>query len=348
MPPVDSSSEGLDTGVTAESPTATQDVAAESSTADEGVKAPASPLEAVKAALEATSNENATETAPKGDKATESPTREAEAKDEKSSTADQPPHDQEDKSFSKEANRRIRTLVAERNEARQAIETSKQEVETYRQRAEAYDTISAKVRETGASAEQIDQAVALLGLLNKDPAAAFEVLTPVYQSLERFVGNRLPDDLQEKVDGGYLDMESAKEIQRLRSANQFGRQQQQQSQRQTEQERQDEAVSTLKASIHKATSDWETDWKKNDPDHQRKMPFVMSEIKARMAEAGGITSAAQAVKIAGEALDAVNERLSGLMPPKQEIKTVTGGAVQPNSMPKPRSALEVVSNALRA
>lgn len=327
--------ESLDVNVTADpsaaDAVATPDVAAEPSTA-EGVKAPASPLEAVKAALDATNSEKAE----KPDR--EAPTREADAKGKEPSEAETK-NTEESKDFSNEANKRIRTLVSERNAARS-------EIESYKQSAQAYETIVERVKGTGASAQQVDQAVEMLRAINSDPARAFQMLQPIYQQLEQFVGNRLPSDLQERVDGGYIDEDSAKELARLRNANQFTEQRHQQFQQSVQQSQQEQSLNGLKQAIGKASTDWDSDWKANDPDYQRKMPLVMAEIKAQIAERGGIQSPQEAIAIANKALSNVNEALQGIIPAKREVKTVTGGFSSGNAAPKPRSPLEATRLAL--
>jgi hypothetical protein len=338
MPSPDSSTETIDVNQGAESSasqaTEAQGVAAESSTADEGVKAPATPLEAVKAALEATSSSDKTDKP-----ATESPTRDADAKESKTSGADEP-YEEEDKNFSKVANQRIRTLVEQRNAAQSRLEE-------VTKTADAYTAVVERVRATGASAAQIDEAMALLTEINRNPIKAFEMLTPIYQSLEQFVGNRLPSDLQEKVDSGHIDEDSAREIARLRNSSKFAETQHQQFVQQTQQQTDEDSLKSLKNAIGQASTDWDAKWKGSDPDYQRKLPFVMAEIRAQIAEAGGITSPQQAVKIADAALKKVNESLTGLMPQKREIKTPTGGFQSGNAAPKPRTALEAANLALR-
>lgn len=309
---------------------------AESPTAD-GVK-PSTPLEAVKAALKAAGNSDEQ----RNSEERKSPVREesAEKKEGEQQAADEISDEELGKHLSEKANRRFRQILAERDEVRQKAVQFEAE-------ATAYRTVVERVRATGASAEQVDQAVSLLHAINNDPARAFEMLRPIYDNLAAFVGNKLPSDLQERVDAGFIDEESAAELARLRNVSKFSSDVSERNARAQQQEEQQRAINSQREAIGRATSEWESKWRSSDPDFQRKLPFVMSEIRAAIAEAGGVMSAEQALKIADDSLKAVNARLASILPEKREIKTVTGGFSSGKEMPRARSALEAATLALR-
>lgn len=348
---INSAPDSQGAGVTSESPSALQDTGVSSAspsessnegatagspTANEGVK-PATALDAVKAALKsqaptAEGSQEASRESPNRDGAT--------SQDSPKPEGDEVSDEEFAKQLSEKASRRFRQLVSERDAARG-------EVEQYRQGAEAYATIVQRVEMTGASAQQVDAAINLLHAINNDPAKAYQLIQPLYDKLSEFVGSRLPADLQDKVDKGYLDEDSAREVARLRHANAFTQRRAQQTEAERIEEQQTEQYANLQTAIGSATSDWETNWRKMDPDYERKMPFVMAEIKATIAERGGVRSPAEAVEIANSALSAINQRLGSIVPPRREVRHVTGGFSSGNERPTPKTALEAATAALR-
>lgn len=332
-----SATEVQNTGVNADSPSAgsNEGASAGSPTANEGVK-PATALDAVKAAL----NKQPAPADESGAADRESPNRGATGQDGLKPEGDEVPDEEFAKQLSEKASRRFRQLVSERDAARS-------ESESLRQAADAYATIVQRVEATGASAQQVDAAVNLLHAINNDPAKAFKLIEPLYNKLSEFVGSRLPADLQEKVDKGYLDEDSAREVARLRHANAFTQRRAQQTEAERIEEQQTEQYANLQTAIGSASSSWETQWRQTDPDYERKMPFVMSEIKAMIAERGGVRSPQEAVEIANEALKAINSRLGSLVPQRREVRTVTGGFSSGNERSAPKSALEAAQAALR-
>ncbi len=114
--------------------------------------------------------------------------------------------------------------------------------------------------------EQFSQGLEIIALMNTDPAKALEKLAPLYNDLQGFVGNKLPEDLQKDVDAGDLPLARAKEIAQLRAQSKFG---EVRSKHTAEQQRQRQEKE-FQTSLTSAAQSWESTKRTSDPDYKPK------------------------------------------------------------------------------
>ena len=111
---------------------------------------------------------------------------------------------------------RFKQVIDEREQVkRQVAEELQPQVENYQQ-------IIGFCNKNNITAEQFEKVLRIQGLLNSDPAAALKEILPIVDALQGFVGRKLPEDLQEKVDSGKIEIDDAKELAQLRAKLQFG------------------------------------------------------------------------------------------------------------------------------
>lgn len=297
-----------------------QIVTADSSTA-EGAK-PASPLEAVKAALSESKDDVKSVAATE-----ESPTKDGEKA--VKANSDQAATDDEDKDLPFHKHARWQEMKAERNALRE-------QVQVLNSRAQAFDQVSGAVRQAGLSAEEFNQGFEIMRLMKSDPMAALAALKPYFEELQKVSGEVLPADLQAKVDQGFIDPETATEMAKLRSTSNLATQRLQQ----TEQQQSQQAAQDLQNAMGSSVTAWEQSWAKTDPDYQKKQPLVKSRIIELMNMHGHPRTPEQAVFVANRAKADVEEYLKGMIPTRQSVRTVTGGASNGSGTPTAKTPLD--------
>lgn len=140
------------------------------------------------------------------------------------------------------------------------------EVRMVEPKVKAYESITNYCQERNITPEQFNEALTVQGLINSDPAKALEKLLPIVEQLQGFTGNRLPNDLQQRVDSGKMEYETAKEIASLRAQVQFG-------QRKVEFDNKANLLKQqqkLQAELNNAAASWERTKRTSDPDYKPK------------------------------------------------------------------------------
>lgn len=198
-------------------------------------------------------------------------------------------------------------------------------------------------RAAGMDENQMANWYAMPALLANDPQKAYELITEFANELTSRLGHQLPDDLQQKVDDGYMDEESAKELARARAdkaeLERRGEYSQQQRQQQTEQE--------AEAALITAVNTRQQHYQNNDPDYsQQKHRLVQNELAAIVRERGRPESPDQAASWADEAHKSVSEMLGQLTPARKPARPISGRGVNRPAATEPKTMLEAISAAV--
>ena len=342
MPP--ESSTELETGANAPVETKTPDVNSpgESSASGSGVETPTL-LQSVEAAL----NKSGKEASPASENGNE-----------KDKTGAQKPEDaaegdedlksditeEEISKFSPRSQRRIRQLLAQRDDGFQ-------ERDSLRPRADNWDRVTAYMREHSIAPDELDNTIAITGLINsRQYDKALAALTPIYRELAQKAGELLPEDLKEKVRLGHISEPDARDLNKQRAAASAAAERET---RNTERATADNERSATQAQINNATKavdDWAKAKAGSDPDWNLKQKDVADQVKLRILE-GGLPkypkTNEEAVAIAEDALKVVEERYKLLRPKPKPIQSpATGQFVSPHSKAVPKSLSEAIDQAL--
>lgn len=299
----------------------------ESSQGDEGEKESA--FDAVQSALEV------------GDEASPSSTGEDNASSDDASKEPLPEEvsDEEMDAYPKNSQRRIRQLVDEKR-------VVSEEAESLKPKAQAADQIFGYMKENNISTSDLDSALNITRLVNSDPSAALQALTPIYQDLAKRAGAILPDDLQQQVGEGYITEAHARELATAKS-------QLENTNRQREAEdarRQQDSLQAMTETAKDTATDWENQKKQSDPDWHIKQSLVTSEIELELRRQGadGFPKNSQETKtLCDKALKTVEERLKSFKPTPRPLDPVVNQAPGNGSpAPEPKSSLEAISLAM--
>lgn len=218
-----------------------------------------------------------------------------------------------------------------------------QELKDLRPKAEMADQLQGYMQQAGLSVQEVNAGFELMNLMKNDPAKALEQLQPYVQSLQSYTGERLPDDLRQDVEDGYITEERAKELARYRNETTHSKARAEQAQQETRQQQ----AQRQSQDISSAVSDWERSWQQSDPDYATKQARVLEKIELKMLRGSQAPQSSQdAIKLCEDARKEVEQELSRFRPQKRQQTPVSGQA-QVASNPEPQSMQDAMRMAAR-
>lgn len=230
---------------------------------------------------------------------------------------------------------RFRDLVKEKN-------TYKAKLAGYEPDAQQYREIQSFMQKAQLSAEEVAEGLMLMAEMKSgDPLKAYEALSKKVESLALASGKKLPADLEERIEQGYVDRETAQALYQQQVAAQ---RQAATAQAQLEQRTREDAHAQVQA-IAGAVATWESATRANDPDFDLKADFVKDRVRAHMTAHGMPKSAEEALQISREAYEAVTQTLQRARGPKPAMRPAVGGKVNGSAAPEPRNLLDVIRRA---
>lgn len=232
---------------------------------------------------------------------------------------------------------RIASITKQRNEIRQRLTEAEPRLVRDGQLQQFLTT-------NGIGSDEFAWLMEAARLTKRDPARAYEHLTPLIDQLRQHAGEVLPDDLRRDVEAGTLSSERARELARARNTLQVretvGAQD---AERQAAERAQADFAAKVNA-VASSLSSWEAQWKGSDPDFAHLLPLVRDKIMFAVSEkqrrkGGAPLSTEEALEIANAARKAVKEQLAGMNAPPRSKSTVTGG-VAVRAAAEPKNAME--------
>lgn len=220
---------------------------------------------------------------------------------------------------------------------RAKVSAFEQEAEPLRTKAGQLDQIGQFMTSNSLTPEEMTEGMEIMALMKRDPAAALEALRPKLDALEIASGTKFPKDIQEKVDAGQLDAESAAELTQSRyvaKANEV------RAELATGKLEQTTAQTTM-AGMKTAVQVWEADLKTRDPDYSHKQSFVIDRTRV-LAQANPPKTPEDAVAMAKQAYDDVSAQFKRFAAPKPTAATVTSDKSSTRSDPAPKSLEDIV------
>jgi hypothetical protein len=270
--------------------------------------------------------------APEMAEASESPTEGQE------STVDQAADARKDDDFSDipfNKHPRFRELVKEKN-------TYKAKIAEYEPDAQQYREIQSFMQRTNLSPQEVAEGLMLMAEMKSgDPAKAHDVLMKKAESLALAAGKKLPQELEEKVDQGYIDRDTAQQLyqQQTQAQRQAAIAQQQLMQRHHM-----DVIGSQQAMAN-AVATWEQSTRATDPDYDLKADLVKDRIRAHMAVHGAPRSAEHALSLSRQAYEDVTQTLQRAKGSKPAMRPAVGGKVSGSVAPEPRNLLDVIRRA---
>ncbi len=209
---------------------------------------------------------------------------------------------------------RWKEVIQERNQARA-------EIEDLKPRAEFGEALSSYCRDNDISQEDLQTALELAALSKRDVKAFRSRLQEYADGIDYSTGERLPADIQKKVDEGHLDLESAKELAQLRESKKHGSAQVRKTQEQLQREH--------TSSVSNALNSWEMSMKKTDPDWDTRRQLLTDRLSS-LWRTNPPQSVADAIALAEQANKFVKEQVAKFRPKPRQRKTLTTTGSSPN------------------
>lgn len=216
------------------------------------------------------------------------------------------------------------------------------EREALKPRAEQYDKIVSFMNTNSLTPNEMADGMRVMALMKHNPTAAYEQLQTYIKKLAPFTGEELHPDVKAKVDDGFVDPETAKELSRLKAEKEFLNlrseeiYQSQIAQQQVAQQK----------SMYDAVVGWEASEKARDPDWAVKYDMVQDRVRTLLASAKPSTPE-EAVMLAKRALSDVNDRLRPLAGRNTAMRTPTSSMSSATTRPVPRSIEDIVRMGLQ-
>jgi hypothetical protein len=202
---------------------------------------------------------------------------------------------------------RFQEIVKEKNDFKTQVEQSKPFVE-YAQ------AITKFCHDNQVTGDDLKVAFELVALAKKDTKAFGHQLRALLENVEVSNGERLPVDLQKKLDDGIIDEETAKELS-------LSREQTRQSKRGHETSQQT-AQQLLQQSISTSLGIWEQNKKQNDVDYDKRLPLIQDRYAALSGQNPPRTSA-DAVALAEKAYTEIVNYLKPFIVSKPARRVMT-------------------------
>ncbi len=302
--------------------------------------APSSMLEVVQAALKP-----GEETSPGSDDAGSEETEavpqgaDAKSKDDAEAGSDAGEiSDEEFKSYAPKTRKRIEQLLDDRRQ-------KTAEIDGLTTRLKYFEPVEQVISRSGLDAAEVQNTVAIAGLIKTDPWEALKALTPIYSALSQITGQTLPNDLKEQVRLGYITEPHAKELAQSRNRVQHNDVQQTARAQREQEQAQQRQLQTLVTDASTAATEWETSKATSDPDFKLKQPRINELVRLAVHEEGYPSSKAAVVKMLDRIHDKVSKDLSQFQPRRKEVRHINGAA-SPEARSAPTSILDVVNQTL--
>lgn len=207
------------------------------------------------------------------------------------------------------------------------------ERDAYRTDAGEYRKITTFMSQNGLTNEEVVEGFQIMALMKTNPAEAHKRISEYKAQLDQFVGEVLPKDLHQKVEDGYVDKDTAKQLAALQAEKQLAEQRHQYvMQQQAAQARQ---------GIHAAVVGWEQQMKVKDPDWSAKQELVTDQVKLMLASEQPSTPD-EALALVERAHSIIRERLARFAPQRKPVAQVSSATSSANASAVPKSLLEAV------
>ena len=231
---------------------------------------------------------------------------------------------------------RFRKLIAEKNE-------QKELATKYQTDSEQYKKITNFIELNNLTAKDAVEGFKLMAMLRNNPEEGYKRLQAHMDNVGKLTGQNLPEDIQSKVDDGFLDEDAAKELSQARASLSRERSMRQHSQKRFS----NAAQSAGEARLSDTIKTWGEATLANDPDFSLKQEEFNDRISALVSERGKPKSPEDVLSIANDAYNTINERFKSRQPTKQPLKSTTKGKLGGVPIAEPTNMRDIVSQALQ-
>lgn len=227
---------------------------------------------------------------------------------------------------------RFRSLVAEKNELKDLTARLKDD-------SEQYSKITDFIGKNNLTSKDAVEGFKIMAAIRNNPDHAHDMLSHHLNNVSKITGRVLPEDIQGKVDDGFLDEAAAKELSQTRATlarEQYLRKQDnvrnQNSHAEAESQRWGESLQS-----------WGKTTLETDPDFSLKQPEFNDRVAALVSERGRPKSQADMMSLVDDAYSDVNERFKSRQPQPTQLRNVTSSKISGSQTTHPKSLSEAIT-----
>tara|TARA_R110000782_G_scaffold49944_2_gene108499 strand:+ start:2961 stop:3911 length:951 start_codon:yes stop_codon:yes gene_type:complete len=217
-----------------------------------------------------------------------------------------------------------------------------EERNAYKDSADKFGVMQSYLTDNQLSGDEAAKGLEIMALMKANPMAALDALKPYVQNLSQAAGIVLPQDIQTRVDDGYLDEDAGRELAVSRASEQRANAQVNQYAEAQQQQVAQQHVNSLAQTV----TAWEEKARQSDPDFNLKQEEIDDRIRVMVSERGRPNTPQDAISMAKEAYGAVNTRFQARFADRRPIKTASGGNIGGSPQAEPQSLQDAIANAL--
>jgi hypothetical protein len=219
----------------------------------------------------------------------------------------------------------------------------KAQLEQFKSGHEQYEQIQGFMESNQLAPQEVADGFEIMALMRRDPKSALERLRPLVRDLELFTGERLPDDLEERVRDGVSDRETASEAARMRLLQQQREQEAQAAERRALEQQQQTAQTSAQA-MQAAVAAVESELKNGDPDYAKKQAFIADRVRV-LIQAERPSSPEAAVALVRRAHDDIGKQLGQIAKERRPVRAVRSADTPTDGRSEPKTMFDVVRQA---
>jgi hypothetical protein len=243
---------------------------------------------------------------------------------------------------------RFKEIVGQKNALKSELQTITAKVEELQRPAEQWGNVREFMATNSLSDQDMLDMFRMGALLRTDPLAGRAAIAEYLSDIDLALGLRLPPDLQEDVDAGYMSEERARELHQARST---ASQAEATAQAQREREEQARAVQQQTEHAQQLTSAakaWEAAKRARDPDFDAKQDLIVDRMRSiAAAERLQPRTAADINALLDRAHQDVTAQLRRFVPAPKPVNRPPSGAPTTVATPQPMTMREAIAQAAR-
>jgi hypothetical protein len=204
-------------------------------------------------------------------------------------------------------------------------------------KADQFEKITNFMSSNGLSTQEVAEGFQIMALMKTNPAEAHKKISEYKAKLDIYVGDKLPDNIAKKVEEGFVDPESAKELAALKAEKEL------QAQRQVY--AQEQYAIQAQSSMRNAVSGWEQQMKVKDPDWSTKEALITDRVRSLISSEQPAT-AEQAIALVERAYSQISDQLNRIAPKRTSMTPVRSSTSSASVNVAPKSLKEAVLRGL--
>jgi len=229
---------------------------------------------------------------------------------------------------------RFKGIVAEKNELKETVSRLQND-------SDQYSKITDFIAKNNLSAKDAVEGFKIMSAIRNNPESAYGILGHHLNNVAKVTGRSLPEDIQTKLDDGFLDEDAAKELSQSRAS--LTREQNLRKRAQEKVRRQQ--VDQQSGMLTDALQTWGESTLAKDLDFGLKQEEFNDRVVALVNERGQPRTQTEVLALVEDAYATVNERFKSRQPQPQTLRTATGGKLSGTPRTEPKTLSDAISMA---